>query len=75
MTKRETNICKTGDKELISFIHKRTFTNKVRERKKKKKERNKDIKTAKNHVTVFSITNFKDMLITVQYTISVHPLQ
>ena len=30
---------------------------------------------AKNHVTMFSITNFKDMPITIQYTISVHPLQ
>lgn len=75
MTKRETNMCKTGDKELISFIHKSTITNKVRERKKTKEERNKDIKTAKNHVTVFRITNFKDMPITVQYTISAHPLQ
>ena len=73
MTKRETNICKTRDKELMSFIHKRTFTNS--ERKKKKEERSKDIKMAKHHVTVFSITNFKDMPITVQYTISVHPLQ
>ena len=39
MTKRETNMCKTGDKELISFIHKSTITNKVRERKKTKEER------------------------------------